>query len=77
MIQKWIPKSKLLVLTAILDEQDTILSDSVPGILGSLAAHVKPILDGTCDTACPDSINDVLNNIDTSKWNWDCYKLPG
>eukprot|EP00973_Karenia_brevis_P063057 8766149-Karenia_brevis.AAC.1 len=60
MMQKWIPKSKflflaaildeqgnILFLTAILDEQDNILSDSAPGILGSLAAHVKPMLDGT------------------------------
>eukprot|EP00973_Karenia_brevis_P085199 11826207-Karenia_brevis.AAC.1 len=35
------------------------------------------MLDGTCDIACSDSINEVLNNTDTSKWNWDSYKLPG
>eukprot|EP00973_Karenia_brevis_P085750 11895966-Karenia_brevis.AAC.1 len=77
MIQKWIPKSKFLVLTAILDEQDNILSDSVPAILGSLATHVKPMLDGTCDIACSNSIEEVLSQVDTSKWNWNDYKLPG
>eukprot|EP00973_Karenia_brevis_P056014 7790825-Karenia_brevis.AAC.1 len=64
------------MLTAILDEQGNILSDRVPGILGSLAKHVKPMLDGTCDTACPDAIDEVLSNTDTSKWDWGSYKLP-
>eukprot|EP00973_Karenia_brevis_P030878 4258998-Karenia_brevis.AAC.1 len=35
------------------------------------------MLDGTCDTASPDSIDEVLNNIDTSKWNWGGYTFPG
>eukprot|EP00973_Karenia_brevis_P043446 6021268-Karenia_brevis.AAC.1 len=34
------------------------------------------MLDGTCDTACPDAINEVLSSIDTSKWHWGGYKLP-
>eukprot|EP00973_Karenia_brevis_P051491 7149373-Karenia_brevis.AAC.1 len=34
------------------------------------------MLDGTCDTACPDAIDEVLSCIDASKWDWGSYKLP-
>eukprot|EP00973_Karenia_brevis_P080105 11114056-Karenia_brevis.AAC.1 len=46
-LRQWVPLSKFLCLTAILDESGDLAAETPSSILGSLASYWCPVFDGS------------------------------
>ena len=76
-LQRWVPISKFLTLSAILGPDNTIECTSTPKILGSLVNYWKPIFDGSNVNFSSEAANEVFNQTNSDSWDFSEYRLPG
>ena len=75
-IQRWIPLSKFLKLSAILDDNFQISATGTPAILGSLVQYWRSIFDGSQVQFSPEAAEQVLGSTSNVSWIFSGYRIP-
>ena len=75
-IQRWVPLSKFLKLTAILDDNFQIAATGTPAILNSLVQYWKPVFDGSQVQFSSEAAEQVFEATSNRSWDFSGYHVP-
>eukprot|EP00973_Karenia_brevis_P027244 3757937-Karenia_brevis.AAC.1 len=76
-LRQWVPMSRFLTITAVLDEAGELACTTPSSILGSLASYWKPVFDGSQSQPDKGAIDTVLSDLSDHSWDWSCFNMPG
>ena len=75
-LRQWVPLSKFLTITAILDEAGDFAATEPSAILGSVASYRKPVFNGSQAAVDGSAIASVFEELGNRSWDWSSFKMP-
>eukprot|EP00973_Karenia_brevis_P095385 12427093-Karenia_brevis.AAC.1 len=75
MMRQWVPVSKFITLSAIINDANEIIS-APNSIMTGLCRFWSPVFDGTSTVHDASLAHEVLNSLPKPQWDWSKIKIP-